>query len=272
MDVTREAAPEIDRLVLSVNGRMSRLHDDRLSGLASERGLDSLELLPHFADFLLAGRLTADLATLRMRYWPPERVLGRLEEWERRGLIEDGSRGLQATREMETVLEALQSARADTAADMWSAHGDEVATATHHARQVSASASSEHDVAVAHRELPEPADPYLRLHQYLTNLRYIRQHDHAQAWVSRGLTAPAMVVMTSLWHGDPVDPGADGLDELQASGLAAGPAALTDAGRELREAIEEDTNRRAQASFRVLDAAAGAEFLTVLRKLPGRLD
>ena len=50
--------------------------------------------------------------------------------------------------------------------------------------------------------------------------------------------------------------------------LAAG---LTAAGRELREAIEDDTDARAQRSFDVLDSDAAGEFLDALRTLPGEV-
>lgn len=271
MDVAREAAPEIDRLVLSVNGRMSEAHGDRLLGLARDRGLDSLELLPHFADFLLAGVLTDHLATARMRYMPPDRVLTRLAEMENKGLIQHRGEALVATGPMRDLLDELLSARASVASEAWGgAYEEEVATATRHAREVSRAASADHEVAVAHRGVLEPADSFLALHTYLTNLRYIRQHDHAEAWLTRGLTPAAMVVMTALWHGETVEAGGDGLDQLVTSGLATSdPPALTDEGRVMREEIEADTNERARVSFRLLDEEAAREFLEALRKLPG---
>lgn len=272
MDVAPEAAPEIDRLVLSVNSRMSAEHGDELLELARDRGLDSLDLLPHYADFLLGGVLTPHLAALRMRYMAPERVASRLEELENQGLIERGGEQLVATDEMRELLEALLAARARVAGQAWHDHPDAGTAATRHAREVSRNASSDHEVAVAHRALPEPADPYLALHTLLTNLRYIRQHDHAQAWRSRGLSAPAMIVMTALWRDGAAEPAADGCEELIEAGFATrDPDALTSAGRATRDAIEADTNDRARRSFAVLDDQAAREFLDSLRALPGSL-
>lgn len=272
MDVAREAAPEIDRLVLSVNARTSAEHDQELVEMARGRGLESLELLPHFADFLLAGLLTPHLATLRMRYWPPQRVLARLEELEEKGLVVRVEERLVATDSMRGLLEEVLAARARAAGRTWEGHRQEVAAATVPAREVSRATSPEHAVAVAHRAVPEPDDPYLALHTLLTNLRYIRQHDHAEAWASRGLTAPAMVVMTALWHGSTPDGGEEGLRELVESGLATrDPVALTPEGVETREAIEDDTNDRARLSFSVLDDRASRVFLESLRELPGSL-
>ena len=71
MGIAREAAPEIDRLVLSVRN-LGPERTEHLAELARDQGLETLELLPHFADFLLAGVLTNELAALRMRYWATE--------------------------------------------------------------------------------------------------------------------------------------------------------------------------------------------------------
>lgn len=273
MDLAREAAPEIDRLVLSVNSHMSAEHGASLLELARARGLDSLELLPHFADFLLAGALTHHLAALRMRYLPAGRVAARLDELESKGLIERRGEQLVATDEMTGLLEALLTARAGAAGLAWQQHPDEVTAATLHAREVSQAASPDHEVAVAHRAVPEPDDPHLALHTLLTNLRYIRQHDHAETWRSRGLTAAAMILMTALWHGGTAEPTADGLEELAEAGLATrDPVALTPTGRETRDAIEADTNDRARVSFAVLDERAARVFIDSLRALPGNLE
>lgn len=270
MELAREAAPDIDRLVLSVNALASAQYDEQLLARARGIGLDSLALLPHFADFLLAGVLTAQVARLRMRYMPPERVDARLDELTRLGLVSSQDGRLVAVDQMRDLLEELLWARARAATELWAGHDDAVATATRFSRRVSDAASPEHDVSVAHREVPEPADPYLALHTLLTNLRYIRQHDHAVAWSSRGLTAPAMVPMTALWNGGSVAPDADGVDELVAAGYATRePVALTPAGEEVRDAIEAETNERAQVSFDVLDDTEGQAFLDALRSLPG---
>ncbi len=270
MDVPRAAAVEIDRLVLAVNRAVGPRHGERLGAMAAEIGLDSLSLLPHFEDFLLGGTLTRDLAVTRMRYWPAETVLGRLDELEAKGLVQTTHTGIAAAPRLQPLLEALLAARADVAALTWSGHERDVATVTAAARRVAAAATPAHAVAVAHRDLPEPDDPHLRLEHLLFTLRYIRQHDHAAAWLDRGLTAPQIVVMTRLWTGEDVDAGDAALADLVAAGHAApDPPRLTAAGLELREAIEADTNERAQQSFDVLDDAAAREFLAALRRLPG---
>lgn len=268
MGIARDAAPEIDRLVLSVNRRVSAEHGARLTELARECGLDSLELLPHFGDFLFAGKLTRELATLRMRYWPPERVLGRLDELERRQLIRQDESGLVATPDLRRLLKGLLAAQAEIAAETWRDNDDDVATATQVAHEIGAAASDDHVVAVVHRALPPPVDHYLLLEHRLVTLRFIRQHDHAKAWLSRGLTAPDMVILTGLWQTSPLEERDDGLSRLIERGLVEGdPPGLTAAGRQLREAIEVDTNERAQQTFDVLDERAATQFLSALRRL-----
>lgn len=268
--IARELAPEIDRLVLSVNGRAVTTNNDRLLGLARERELESLTLLPHFGDFLLAGTLTSDLALLRMRYWPPETVLDRLDEFETKQLIVNGADGFVASPKMRPLLEAVLEALADTAAELWDRHPEPVATAASVARVVIEGTSEDHVVAAVHRALPEPTDPYGLLHRRLTTLRYIRQHDHAEAWSSRGLTPPEAVLMTRLWKDEPADEANQARDGLSGRGLVDGdPPRLTRAGRELRESIEEETDRRAQGSFDVLDDRTATDFLATLRSLPG---
>jgi hypothetical protein len=75
--------------------------------------------------------------------------------------------------------------------------------------------------------------------------------------------------MTALWQGETVDASA-GLTELVSRELASDdPPALNDAGRHMRAEIETDTNERAQAIFSALGESKTAEFLAVLRRLPG---
>jgi len=258
-------APEIDRLVLAVNNAVDGA---RLSEAAGERVLDWM-LLNGLGDFMVAGVLTEEIAALRSRYRPRDVVLRTLHELEHQGLVERHGLALAATDELRPLIEALMDARADAASTMWRGHEDDVEQATRTAEALGAFASDDQAVAVVHRSLPAPDDPFLRLHSRLVTLRYIRQHDHAAAWLGQDLTVAEIVVMTGLWNGEDVAPG-DGLSLLVARGLASDdPPALTDAGRTMRAQIEADTNERSQAIFDALGEDETAEFLTVLRRLPG---
>jgi hypothetical protein len=272
MDIALAAAPHIDRLVLSVARQVDISHGAHLSGLAQECGLETLDLIPHLADFLLGGVLTRELAGVRLRYRPSEQVLARLDELAEKSLIRQTDSGLVATPPLRPLLEALHRAQAEVAAAMWGAHAEDVTAAASIARTVAHAASTDHTVAAVHRSLPEPLDPYLLLHSRLVTLRYIRQHDHAVAWLQHGLTAAEMVVLTSLWQAGRVVAPSE-LGRLIELGLAeTDPPRLTDHGREVREAIEAETNRRAQQTFDVLDDEIAGEFLAALQRLPGQVD
>lgn len=272
MDIAFAAAPHIDRLVLSVAHQVDISHGAHLSGLGHECGLETQDLIPHLADFLRGGVLTRELAVVRLRYRPSEQVLARLDELVEKGLIRQTDSGLAATPSLQPLLEALYRAQAEVAAGMWGAHADDIAAAASIARTVAHAASTDHTVATVHRSLPEPLDPSLLLHHRLVTLRYIRQHDHAAAWLEHGLTAAEMVDLTSLWQAGQVVAPSE-LARLVERGLVeADPPRLTDRGLELRETIEAETNRRAQETFDVLDDGTAGEFLAALQRLPDEVD
>jgi hypothetical protein len=259
-------APEVDRLVLAVNGAVDQA---RLAEGAGDVVVDWI-LLSQLGDFLLAGVLTEEIAALRSRYRPRDVVVRQLQDLEEHGLAERRGSALAATDKLRPLIENIMAARADAAASMWRGHEDDVDAASRTAQELRSLASDDHVVAAAHRTLPAPENPYLCLHTRLFTLRYVRQHDHVAAWLAHDLTAPAAVAMTGLWHDEPVGPGA-GLTELVSRGLASDdPPALTDAGRQMREAIETDTNERAQVIFDALGEDETNEFLAVLRRLPGQ--
>ncbi len=271
MSTARDAAPEVDRLVLSLGRRTGREHADRLADVGRAHGLASLDWLSHIEDFARAGRLTRELGLLRSRYWSSDWVLGRFDELAAGGYLAAGPDGHAATGRLLPVLDAMRAARAQVAAAMWGGHRDAVGTVSRLAAQVVAAATPEHELAAVHRSLPEPDDEFLRMDHRLVTLRFVRNHDHAVAWQARGLTADGVVVLTRLWEGGEAGddrPGA--LAALVGAGLVAGdPPAITPAGRELRDAIEADTNARAQRSFDALGGAEAAELLAAMRRLPG---
>lgn len=270
MDITQDAAREIDRLVLSIYRALGPRHGKRLVGLAQELGLESLEFLPLLGDFLLAGALTQDVALLRMRYSSPERLLRWLDELDGKNLIDDTGDAWRATPTLRPLLETLVAAETEIATAAWKDHESDVATVGDVAQTLIAAVSDDHRVAVAYRELPEPTDPYLLLFHRLVGLRYIRQQDHITAWEAPGLTAPEMVVLTKLWLGEDVADYPHVMARLAMVELATdNPPALTEAGLELREAIEVDTNAASQQTFGALNDTTATEFRAALRRLPG---
>jgi DNA-binding MarR family transcriptional regulator len=271
MSTARFTAPEIDRLVLSANAGVGQLHGERLRGIAAELGLDGVAPLPtNVAPFLQAGVLTEQIATLRMRYADPVMVTGHLAGLVEKGLAvrrEDDS--YAATERMVPLLDAIAEAQASVVSPVWGPHPELMATVSDHAARVGAAAPADHLVAVAHRQIAEPEDPAARLLRRLITLRYVRQHDHAAAWLGRHLTATEMPVFTALWQDEAVEADRPGLASLVERGYAeADPVRLTARGRRVREAIEDDTNAFAQRSFDVLGEEAGAELVDGLRRLP----
>jgi len=270
MGIAEQAAPEIDRLVIGVNRRVGPEHGERLSALALDIGLESIELLPVFGDFLLDGLLSRQVALLRMTYRPQDLVRARLEELEEKGFIRQVNSGFEATEVLRPLLKAMRSALGAVARDLWVDHEVEVSVITEAARVLRDAITPDQIVAATYKRVREPLDRYSLLEQRLVNLRYMRQHDHIQAWTDRGLTAPEILMMTAISRG--ADTAAD--EETQQKLNEAGyltksdPPKLSAKGKKVRQAIEDDTNVRSQRSFDALDAESADRFLEALRALP----
>ena len=202
MGIASEVSPEITRLVIGVNRRVAPDHGDRLARMAREIGLESLDLLPPFADFLLDGLLTPQIAQLRMRYAPPDRISGRLKELEEGGLIELSSGAYRSTDRLSPLLKAMRTAVADVASKLWERNEVEISVLTEAARQIRETVTPEYVVASSHKQVREPLDRYSLLEHRLVTLRYMRQHDHAMAWIDRNLTAAEAAALTALWRGE----------------------------------------------------------------------
>lgn len=270
MGMAAEASPEITRLVLGVNRRVAPEHGERLAAMASEIGLDSLDLLPPFADFLLDGLLTPQVAQLRMRYAPPERISGRLAELTEMELLRFDAGKYRAADKLRPLLKAMRSAVADVASKLWANNEVEVSIVTEGARHITEAIDADHVVAATHRKVREPLDRYSLLEHRLVTLRYMRQHDHAMAWIDRELTAAQASALTGLWRGDEVEITDKTASSLREKGFMkkSDPPKLTSKGTKARESIEEDTNTRSDAGFSNLEEEDAARFLDALKTLP----
>ena len=228
-------------------------------------------LLPNFAGFLLDGLLTREIAVLRMRYADPAAISGRLDDLVEKEVVEDRSGKLHAAPSLRPLLKALESAIADVAFGIWAGNEVAVSVATESALEMRNAITPDHVVAEAHAKVREPIDRYKMLHQRLTTLRYIRQHDHAAAWIERNLTAKEMPAMTALWRGEEFEIHSEVLDALREGSNVkkSDPPTLTSKGRKVREAIEDDTNTRSQKAFDVLGEEQARRFLAALKRLPG---
>lgn len=255
-------APQVDRLVLGINRQVGPRHGRVLGAIAGELGLDSLKLIPHFADFWLAGPLRRDVAALRLPYAPAGSLEARLDVFATLDLVAESDSGVEATARFRPLLVAALAAREDVAVRTWKA----LPAVGELIQRVIVAVPESHLVAVAHRGLPPAPDPALNLNDQLVTLRYARQHDHVEAWRAAGMTADEMKVVTPLWHGasPPDDPVT--LAELTRRGLV-GDGALTEQGRRARDQIEAETDRRSESVWSVLDADDHQRLLEALSQL-----
>jgi hypothetical protein len=260
-------APKVDRLVLGVNRAVGPRHGHVLMAVARELGLDSLKLIPHFVDFWLNGSLPANVAVARLPYAPDGAVLARIERFVSDGLLSETPSGFEPSSRFRPLLAASLAAREETVLAMWTGFDQTIADVGPLVDRVIQAVPESHTVAVAHRALTHAPDPFLRTYDRLVTMRFIRQHDHVEAWRGRGMTAAGMTALTALWHGDPVPDEASGLTHLEENGLALA-GLITEAGRRLRDEIEADTNARGARAFSVLDQSEAHRLLELLTHLP----
>ena len=211
--------------------------------------------------------MPAWLVDLRLKYvWSDDarKVLDNLVDL---GLLTRAEDMLTATAQLHPLLDAIEHARFETAAYVWTEQQANVEPVLEPARKIALNASADHELAALYRDLPEPDEEPALLLRRLTCLRYVRHHCHVEAWKREGLDGPSMPAFTALWKGEA--PGDDAhLDLLTERGFIEGdPPALTAYGRETRDRIERFTDERAQISFDVMSPDHGAQLVNDLRRL-----
>ncbi|NNK92449.1 MAG: hypothetical protein HKO87_08445, partial [Acidimicrobiia bacterium] len=166
---------------------------------------------------------------------------------------------------MRHVLQVAEHARGQAAASLWS---DDAAT---HAGEpipaVMAAAKITDGLLASQLKAPEWPDAPHRLFQRLSRMRYLRNDSHAAAWSAHGLTAGEMVVFTQLWRDQELRDDPAALAALSERGLAH-DGHISDAGRALREQIEDDTNANDAVAYAALDPAHRVAWLETLDSLP----
>ncbi len=259
-----EIAPQVDRLVWTVNGVTGLSGSYRPAFDAAGIGHVDFSSLGNLVPVLQAGPLPESTFLLRYRYRDPDVVREMIGDLVNAGCLDGGPEGYAATARLQTVMTAIRAGVAATAADLWADHAEAIDVLSGLVRRV-LDAAPAGELFAAYRHVPEPEEPRARLHQRLAILRLVRNEAHALAWASRGLTAADMVMLTALWNGDEVPPG-----ELWSGpeGLVSNER-LTDRGEALREEIEADTNARNEPAFSGLSPTARTEFLGAVTQLPG---
>jgi hypothetical protein len=258
-------APQIDRLVLGINRQVGPRHGRVLGAIATELGLDSLKLIPHFADFLLTGPLPLHIAEARLPYAPPQTVRDRLAGFVGLGLVTESAAGFEATARFRTLLVASVAAREDVIDRTWTTLPPE--TIRELITRVVGAVSESYPVAVAHRGLTASSNPASHFFDRLVTLRYVRQQDHVESWRAAGLTAGDMKVLTPLWLQETPPDEPDVFARLEDRGLVAA-GELTGRGRSKREQIEIDTNRRAASTWAALAGGDRDRLIEALSFMP----
>jgi hypothetical protein len=130
----------------------------------------------------------------------------------------------------------------------------------------------------ANQAIPEPDDPHLRLWQALTAIREHRGDGHVHRLVDAGVSPSEALVLQAAtgrspeeglrsnrgWSGDEWSAAAAA---LAARGLVDGEMRITAAGAELREAIEDGTDRLAAPIVTAIGDGAADELVVLLRPL-----
>ncbi len=267
MELVARIAPQVDRLVFAITPAISQPDRARLRALMQDIGLESMGYLTNFSEFFLGPGMSSELVQTRMRYVPPDQIASWLESLADLGLLQSTDGVWVATDRLVPLLEALADVQGNAARSLWEEHGAAVAAVNAGAAQVIASATPDHLVAAGHRALDLPDDPCASLFRRMVTLRYLRQHDHAQAWLDADLSAAQIGVLTELWHGGTVDD-STALGSLWDAGLVSLTPGLTERGQQVRDAIEVETNRRNAEDFAVLGDTGAEEFLDSLAALP----
>lgn len=262
MHSARRAAPQIDRLVIAVNTAVGGGDEN----LARDAGLSGPGLTPFFADFLLSVGIERSTAKLRIPYAADGMVETWFDEATSVGALEVRDGRHFASERLVPLATAVRNAGAKVAVGFWDGHDKEVEIITAGLQMIISAAPDEFTLAAAHREVPEPGDRYLRLHQRLTTMRYFRAHAHISAWQEAGLTPFEIVAMTGLWRGGE-NGGVPG--SLVQRGYAE-ENGLTEEGEMVRDEIEIVTNLRVEPLFEVLGEPG--PFLDALDALPSEPD
>jgi hypothetical protein len=231
-------APVIERLTLAVvNSAMARAARTPVPAGGSP---GPMRMFGQLRTALLARDVTATGLAAIYRYRDADDVRRDLEGLHAAGLISNADDGaIRATETGRTVLTEMYKVTAEVVGELWAGQEGSLTDLNHLAgRLVHAALATGGDAYSTMAPPHEPAEATagLLLHTRLSVLRYHRADAHAAAWQAAGLTSTTVGQMP------------------------AGPA---------RDAIEEDTNRRAGVPYATLDMDERITLLAGLAALPG---
>ena len=133
-------------------------------------------------------------------------------------------------------------------------------------------------VGAANQAVTAPDEPHLRLWQALTAIREHRGDGHVQCLVGAGVTPSHALVLQAATGRSPEeglrshrgwsdDDWAAAADELAGRGLVDGDGRIAPAGVELRQRIEDDTDRLAASVVTAIGERAAEELVSLLQPL-----
>lgn len=254
-------AAEVDRVVIGVHQSVTDEARSRVRNAVSALGLESIAYWSDLTVFMVAGRLTNDVVRDRFRYAAPraEAAISALRE---RGFIDEAGRPSASFR---SVIDVVDSRRTATAGDLWASSAHLTALAADAAVMLRRGAGP---LVEPYRALNEPDDAVGLLWHRLIGLRYLRADAHAAAWLDAGLTAAQISGLTTAWRGGQVE---SPQRELVDHGFLSAAGTITEAGAQLREGVEADTNRRSEPCYQAIGHRSWTGWMAAMAELPPHL-
>ena len=262
-------APHIDRLVLAVHHQMRVARPDEAESWVASTGLERPGIMINLRPFILAGRESESTLRRLHRYVLPASVDASIATARGAGLLENDS--FRATDKARDVAERLTLLQTALMEELWGGRPELDLLLPVLNRLVDCIPARYpgrcFELARDFASLPRPvgSDAYV-VHHLATSLRYLRADCHSEVLAEAELGSTDAVLLAEVWRsGEAV--GEHAPAELVERGLLTEHGALTTAGREFRDAIENETNSAAAAIWEAVDEPARTRALANLETL-----
>ena len=279
MSYAGDVAAEIDRLVIGGH-EVADAYPDKPASV--QRLSAHPALFNTVAVLLLAQSLRREDVSTIIAYTPPQLVTALIDNNVAEGVVVDDGGRISLTDNGRAPAEGVVAVQEAAVTDLWAGADEQLDTVrmltqplVERGRNISPPADPSafgFFAAVCNR--PTVAGTVLR---QITALRYWRADAHRRAVLAAGLTHAEAHALNVLWdrhrgrsrvgQGFP-EPGTKATTSLEARGYATS-GTITDAGVQLREAIECDTDERTAPVYEDMDDDSGGRLLGALRALPG---
>lgn len=274
--VVGHIAGEIDRLVIAGHAAAARADDPPVLATTAQRGL-----LNSVAVVLLNESLDRSDVGRIVPYLPAPLADALIEDNVSHDIVQLHGDRLALTERGEMLARAVVEVQEKAIAAMWAGAGDALrdleplaAAVVARGRDLTPPALPDAFRLFA-RAVDRPSAP-ARVLRLITAMRYWRADAHRAALAAAGLEPQEAHALNRLWDAQRGvervgqgrdDPGKRGVAALEGRGLAAS-GTITAEGLTLREAVEQDTDRRSEPLYDGLDRAARHSLLHGLQALP----